>query len=136
MDKNLEARINERIQQATDKNIIPKAYKIIEKFGRCYYSDEDGAKGYSFATENLSISQFISYDPLDGFEFHKTSIQYCGVNVFSEEDSKITSYNPTNGEWENLFEELYKNASSERPVNPRSSSKKIREAQIRRNWGL
>ena len=112
MIRNLEKRIEERKQQARDRNIIGKAQAVAEKLGTFVQLENDDAReeGHRYENESLKVTRLeINAFPTHGFSgrnFVSTSVKYGGEERFYAENEEIKMYIP--GNWERELNKLYK----------------------------
>ncbi len=133
MTKTLEEKIEERIQQAMDRNIIGKAGAVAEGLGSPFKLENEDAieQGYcydkgSLKVKKLNVTAFAKYD-FSGRNLVSTSVQFGGEVKFYAEDDKIEAYIP--GDWEKELDKSYKVVSAQ--AEKRAENYPLRELRER-----
>ena len=139
MEKTLEEKIEERKQQAVERNIIEKTRVVAEGYGiPVKLKDDDDAvvEGCRYESGLLRIDRLnITAFPTHGFpgkQFAYTSVQYNNKSRFQAEGGEVTGYNP--GNWEQDLDKLYDQCMpSKQQTEDRS---KIERRELAEKWGL
>jgi len=145
MSKTLEQQVEERKQQAKDRQISHKASSVAFFLGGTHSLDNrEGRTGERSCYDKAGIriesesGEVSSHDGSMGFQ--GLSIKYQGVSVFEEGGLSITTYVP--GPWEEELDRLYKKAEAvakQRAEDEADAARKKeaqKEADTRKNWGL
>ncbi len=132
MAKDLEERIEERKQQARDRNINEKAWTVAKYLGK---------KGV-YEDQYFGISQYGADTYRSARRNTGTKILY-GENcrlVFDETKEDVLAYAP--GSWEAKLSELYSRALAKKEIRSGTNAKRCRtirikkENEMKQRWGL
>jgi hypothetical protein len=141
MGKDLERRIEARMEEANEKQIIGKAHTIAKYLGSGgrEYSRGVESTEYSFNENGFEIknSLFLSNDGGGG---GGTRVKFEGKVVYNSGDARSGSFVP--GVWEEEFNELYKKAAKVKVKEDakgklaKTKLKRDEGRRLRKKWGL
>lgn len=145
MNKNLEKKIEERKNEAERKNLGLKSHTIARYLG--YGHDNPGCNGredryFKFENKNFVITHRYHCDYGNDGMYGRggNNVFYKGEQVYHDAIYPVLSYVP--GEWEEEFEELYREASKAESKNKKEKKEKemaVKAEGIKREkakWGL
>jgi hypothetical protein len=133
MGKDLERRIEARMEEANEKQIIGKAHTIAKYLG-------SGGREYSRGVESTEYSFNENGFEIKNSLFLSNRVKFEGKVVYNSGDARSGSFVP--GVWEEEFNELYKKAAKVKVKEDakgklaKTKLKRDEGRRLRKKWGL